>query len=237
MGVLCRRSEKRGGVCYLPIVMLLVTGSCVHEASLDALPDGEGPTVAGCTNGGEVCFESSVLPIFLSSCSRTGCHNAETQEDGYILDTYSNIVRKGISPGNADESKLYRVLFEDGEDRMPPDEPLSKAQQDSIAAWINQGAKNTTDCNCFCDSTQYSYTANIEPIINTYCVGCHKPGTPGGNIDLTGYNNVKMQAVNGKLWGSITHASGFQPMPQGGKLSDCQIRQIRNWIDAGVMNN
>ena len=37
------------------------------------------------------------------------------------MDSYSSIVKKGISPGDADESKLYKVLFETGEDRMPPD--------------------------------------------------------------------------------------------------------------------
>jgi cytochrome c553 len=146
-------------------------------------------------------------------------------------------VREGISPGNANGSKLYRVLLEDGEDRMPPDAPLSEAQMDSIAAWINQGAKNTKDCNCFCDTTQYTYAATIQVTINSYCVGCHKPGSLGGNIDLAGYSGVKIQASNGMLWGSVTHAPGYVAMPQGGKLSDCQITQIRKWIDAGAANN
>jgi mono/diheme cytochrome c family protein len=69
------------------------------------------------------------------------------------------------------------------------------------------------------------------------CVGCHKPGSLSGNIDLSTYSAVKVHADNGKLLGSITHAVGYSPMPQGTKLSDCQITQIKNWISAGALNN
>jgi hypothetical protein len=230
----------RWGREYLVIKVLAVlvsAGSCVHDPFSDALPNGEGPAVSGCVSDGDVCFESSVLPIFLSSCARSDCHDSKSREEGYVLDSYSNIVREGIVPGSARESKLYKVLIERGEDRMPPDAPLSQAQKDSIAAWINQGAKNTTNCNCFCDTTQFTYAAVIEPIINNNCTGCHKPGALGGNIDLSDYASVKLQAGNGMLMGSVTHATGYSPMPQGGKLSDCQIIQIRKWIDSGRTNN
>lgn len=218
--------------------MMLFVGSCIHDPFIDpsSLNNGESNT-PGCTSSGTVCFESSVLPIFISSCARSGCHDASTREEGFVLDRYNNIIRKGIVPGNANESKLYRVLFESGEDQMPPDAPLSKAQKDSIAAWINQGAKNTVNCNCSCETTQFTYAAIIQPIIVNQCVGCHKPGSLGGNIDLSTHALVKAQVTNGKLIGSITHAVGYSAMPKGTKLSDCQITQIKNWIDAGATNN
>jgi hypothetical protein len=129
------------------------------------------------------------------------------------------------------------VLFATGEDQMPPDAPLTKAQKDSIALWINQGARNTTNCNCNCDTTQFTYTAVIQPLLSSNCVGCHKPGSLGGNIDLSTYTSAKAQATNGKLLGSVQHSVGYSPMPQGGKLSDCQISQLKNWINAGATNN
>jgi len=222
----------------LIFTLIIMVGSCIHDPFIDpsSLNNGE-PNTPGCTSAGTVCFESSVLPIFISSCARSGCHDAITKEEGYVLDNYSNIVRKGIVPGNASESKLYKVLFASGEDRMPPDAPLSQAQKDSIAAWINQGAKNTVNCNCACDPTSFTYAAIIQPIINNQCVGCHKPGSLSGNIDLSTYSLVKVQVNNGKLLGSITHDVGFSPMPQGTKLSDCQITQVKNWINAGALNN
>jgi mono/diheme cytochrome c family protein len=75
-------------------------------------------------------------------------------------------------------------------------------------------------------------------LINTYCKGCHNPNSLGGSIDLSAYNGVKAVAINGRLMGSINHASGFVAMPQGGnKLQDCQIQQVEKWIQAGSPNN
>lgn len=223
---------------WLIFTVILIVGSCIHDPFIDpsSLNNGE-PSTPGCTTGGQVCFESSVLPIFISSCARIGCHDAITKEEGFVLDNYSNIVRKGIVPGNASESKLYEVLFESGDDRMPPDAPLSQAQKDSIKVWINQGAKNTVNCNCSCDPTKFTYAAIIQPIITNQCVGCHKPGSLGGNIDLSTYSLVMVQVNNGKLLGSVTQAVGYSAMPKGSKLSDCQITQIKNWISAGAPNN
>ena len=222
----------------LIVSVLFGINACVHDPFLDpsSLNGGE-PTTPGCITDGNVCFESSVLPIFISSCARIGCHDAKTHESEFVLDSYIKIVRKGIVPGNASESKLYKVLFGSGEDRMPPDGSVTQAQKDSIKVWINQGAKNTVDCNCFCDQSQFNYAAIIQPMLATYCVGCHKPGSLGGNVDLSTYASTKTQASNGNLIGSISHASGYVAMPQGGKLSDCQIEQVKSWVAAGAFNN
>lgn len=63
-------------------------------------------------------------------------------------------MRKDIIPGKADNSKLYRVLFETGKDKMPPapNADLTAAQKAMIGKWINEGAKNTINCNNTCDS-------------------------------------------------------------------------------------
>ncbi len=214
----------------------MLTGSCVHDTLV--LPEvvDENPD-PGCASDGTVCFESSVLPIFVSSCAITKCHNATSHREGYVLDTYANILKRGISPGNANGSKLYKVLFEDGDDRMPPDGSLTTAQKDSIRVWINEGAKNTVNCNCYCDPEAFTFAAVIEPLINNKCVGCHKPGSLSGKIDLSTYAKIKAQADNGNLLGSVSHDSGFKPMPEGGKLSDCEITQISKWIEAGALDN
>jgi len=225
-------------ISILIFILIIMVGACIHDPFIDpaSLNDGEIST-PGCTTSGTVCFESSVLPIFISSCARSGCHDATTREEGYVLDSYANIIKKGIKPGDANDSKIYEVLFESGDDAMPPDGPLTQAQKDSIAAWINQGAKNTTNCNCSCDPTKFTYAAIIQPIINNQCVGCHKPGSLSGNVDLSTYSGVNVQASNGKLVGSVSHTVGYAAMPKGGKLSDCQIIQIKNWVDAGALNN
>lgn len=232
------------GISLITFIVLGVL-SCEHDPF--PLPDppivvnpgnNYGGTTPNCNYQG-VCFESSILPIFMSACAKSGCHDATTQKEGYNLTSYANIVRKGIVAGNASGSKLYKVTNASGEDLMPPppDLQLTKAQKDSIAKWINQGAKNTTKCNCSCDTTKFAFAEAIDPLMKNACVGCHSASSPGGNIDLSTYNGIKAVALNGKLVGSVEQTTGFSPMPKGGKLSDCQIKQIKKWVAAGALNN
>ncbi|RYY42338.1 MAG: hypothetical protein EOO06_21310 [Chitinophagaceae bacterium] len=70
------------------------------------------------------------------------------------------------------------------------------------------------------------------------CVGCHSGTPPQGGINYTTYAGVKAKVDDGRLWGAINHAAGFSPMPKGGtKLSDCEIKQFKKWMDAGAPNN
>jgi cytochrome c553 len=208
--------------------------ACKHEpAAIVPQPPSSG-------GGGEVCFEADVLPIFQTNCAKSGCHDAVTREKDYVLDNYNNIIQKGIVPGNATNSKIYKVLFETGSDKMPPapNPDLSSAQKAIIGKWINEGAKNTVSCGTVCDSNSFKFAANIDPIVQKYCVGCHGGTAPSANINLSAYGGVRLQALNGRLYGAVTHNSGYSPMPKNApKLSDCQIAQIRKWIAAGALNN
>lgn len=189
-----------------------------------------------------VYFENEVLPILLSNCAMSGCHNAASQQDGIILDSYNSVMQTAeITPFNAANSELYEVITDDDpDDRMPPppSAALSQDQIQIIAQWINQGAKNL-DCDPnagACDTTNQSYTQNIKPVIDTYCKGCHSGNNPSGNIGLENYASVKAVALNGKLYGAISWAAGYQKMPQGGnKLDDCTISKFKAWIDGGVV--
>jgi cytochrome c553 len=208
--------------------------ACKHEPDV-IVPQ---PPSGGGTS--EVCFEADVLPLFQTNCAKSGCHDAASRQDGYVLDSYSNIIKKGIVPANATNSKIYKVLFETGNDQMPPppNAGLSSAQKAIIGKWINEGAKNTVSCGTACDSNSFKFAANINPIIQRYCVGCHGGSSPSGGINLSVYGAVRAQALTSSLYGAVTHSPGYSPMPKNApKLSDCQIAQIRKWIDAGSLNN
>ena len=58
-----------------------------------------------------VCFEAEVLPIFQSSCAKSGCHDVTTHEEGYVLDSYQHIMKKGIKPGEPFDSELFEVIL------------------------------------------------------------------------------------------------------------------------------
>ncbi len=98
----------------------------------------------------------------------------------------------------------------------------------------NSGANGTV-----CDTTTVvSYSQKVVPILQTNCYSCHTVSFQSGGIAMSTYATDKAIAVNGKLYGSINHASGFIAMPQGTpKLSSCQIATIKKWVDAGSPNN
>jgi len=225
---------------YLLAVLIsgiVLINACKHEPPQDLIS-----VVPGPVNGGsnEVCFQSDILPLFQSNCAKSGCHDAASNKEGYTLDSYANIIRRGVKPGSATSSKIYKVLFETGGDKMPPapNADLTAQQKALIGRWINEGAKNTINCGISCDTTQFKYAANVSTILGTYCLGCHSGSTPSGSIDLSTYANVKIVATNGRLVGSVSHTAGYSPMPKNAsKLSDCQITQIKKWVNAGALNN
>lgn len=90
-----------------------------------------------------------------------------------------------------------------------------------------------------CDTTNVSYATNINSIVNSYgCISCHSGPAPSGNIGLETYTKIKVVADNGKLVGSITHAPGFIPMPDGAaKMNQCDVNRVKAWVNAGAPNN
>ncbi len=199
-----------------------------------------------------VCFSRDILPIFNSNCAVPGCHSGTSPKEGVRLDSYTNIMRKGIVPGNPEASKIYTMITrtgagkggdEENDDRMPPPprNPLTAGQIALIYRWISEGATNK-DCADIpiggCDTTNVTYSKSIVSIINLNCAGCHGNVQPQGNINLTGYDNVKKVVNAGRLLGAIMHKSGFVPMPDNNMtLSDCYLRQFQIWIAAGAPNN
>jgi hypothetical protein len=228
---------NRKAITLLLILISIVSGSliinsCVHQPFV--LPADQQ------TGDPTICFERDILPIFQSNCAKSGCHNAASAEEGYVLDNYAHIVRKGILPGNPAASKIYEsVTTAKGENFMPRDAPaLTAVQLDLLKRWILGGAIDTGGCSTNnCDTNTYTYSGAVALTMQTYCVGCHNSASaPGGS--LADYNSVKTAAVTGNMIGDISHQSGFNPMPQGGnKLSDCQITQIKKWVAAGAPNN
>jgi len=190
-----------------------------------------------------VYFERDVLPILISNCALSGCHDANSRQDGVQLTDYESVIRTAdINPGKPDDSELYEVLVEDDvDDRMPlaPRSPLPASQIEVIRKWISQGAKNLTCTdNTTCSTENITFSATIQPILQKNCLGCHSGATPSGNVNLSTYAGVQKVATNGKLVGVVSHAAGFIPMPQGGaKLSDCDITKIKEWVNAGAPNN
>jgi len=188
-----------------------------------------------------ICFESQILPLFVSSCAKSGCHDAITAEEDLTLTNYQAIMG-GIEANNPSNSEFLEVMLLPQSDNkaMPPaaNAPMSAEQIALITQWINQGAQNTTNCANTCDTTLFQYTAHIKPIMSTYCNGCHQGTSPSAGINTSTHAGLNAIVINGKLVGSVDHLVGFSAMPKSQpKMDICLRTKIRKWALAGGPNN
>ncbi len=182
-----------------------------------------------------ICFTENVLPIFVTKCSMSGCHDPGSRKGDFS--TYESIMKK-VTAKHPLQSDVYKTI--DGANpSMPPKGSTQLTAQEIfiIKAWISMGALNQSNCTV-CDTTQFKFTTDVQPIITNWCVGCHSTTNAVGGYDLSTYTGVVNSISNNKLMGSIKHTSGYSAMPQNGsQLSGCQISKIQSWINAGHPNN
>jgi hypothetical protein len=120
-------------VLSLAIILILTTvswiSSCTHDAKIKDFP--------------EVCFDRDILPVYKNNCAISRCHDGGG-ESGMALDNYNNILRT-VVPFNPDKSQSYKAITATwGENKMPPDQPLSLENRTLIRLWIEQGALPST---------------------------------------------------------------------------------------------
>lgn len=183
-----------------------------------------------------LCFNQDILPILVSYCAKSGCHDAASHQGDLVLTSYQGAINAGVSPGNPGSSRLYTILItSNAEDRMPPPTSthLSSNEINLISQWISEGATNDNTCTS-CDTSVVTYAAVILPIFNSSCVGCHSGSSPSGGISLGSYNDIHSRIE--LIWTAINPGAP-KPMPPSGSISSCKIRQIGIWRNAGSPNN
>jgi len=231
-------SEHRCNSLFITLFLAvgsLFFSSCVHEAVLDQ-------------NFPEICFESEVLPIFLRSCSMTGCHDG-TGESDYVLNNYIDISHALVA-GKPEESKVYKAIITSfGEERMPPDQPLSLENRTIIRLWILQGAKPTS---CQDPSEQppgyvnprACFQRDILPSLVSGCAttGCHDAATHEEGYTFVSYSTTMHAVTPGnpgesKLYKVITapdNEDDRMPPPPLPRLPAAVIDSIAAWIGYGA---
>jgi ribosomal protein S16 len=181
-----------------------------------------------------VCFNTQILPLFVTNCAQSGCHDAITRAEGYDLTTFLKITSKGIDRKSPKNSKIYTEML----GNMPP-KPLTKllkSQTDLVLKWISEGAKNV-NCSSAIDTTNITFSKTIFPLLQTNCVGCHQTGLASGGVLLNSYDNISTYIANKRIWGAINYVSGYVAMPPTEKMTDCQLAIIKKWIDNGAKND
>jgi len=209
--------KKSVGILII-ICTLLYSNSCTKDAYY---PD--------------VCFQNDILPIFLTKCATSGCHNSKDHAKRIDLTNYDGIMRH-VSPHYPAFSSAYTQISS-GE--MPPEgySDLTEKEINLVKAWINMGATNSSACSAPCDTTIHTFSGGVQPILDMYCKGCHGDQVAKGGINFSSYAGVN-SIKSSRLLGSIKHLTGVLPMPEGASaLSECQINTIEKWVNEGSLNN
>ncbi|HEY4799683.1 MAG TPA: c-type cytochrome domain-containing protein, partial [Bacteroidia bacterium] len=66
----------------------------------------------------DVCFSKNVLPIFVSNCTMSGCHNSADHKAGLDLSNYDGIMN-GVTPKHPLFSSVYNSVSGNNPS-MPP---------------------------------------------------------------------------------------------------------------------
>ena len=94
-------------------------------------------TSTGTTASDTVCFNTEILPLYVSYCGSAGCHDVASHREGVITTSYGYIMR-GIKPKNVSNSEYYTIIGNGMPPRSSPQ--LTTAHLASIKKWIEQGA-------------------------------------------------------------------------------------------------
>ena len=103
----------------LLILFVLLLWGCVHDPLYTPDPQpapGAEPTVVeGPCDPETVYFQEEVLPLIISNCAQSGCHDAASAEDGIVLESFSSILYGDdndlVVPGQPGESELIEVIL------------------------------------------------------------------------------------------------------------------------------
>ena len=226
----------------------------VSLASLALAASGWIVTSASADEPAAVDFDLEVRPLLASSCVH--CHQPERSEGELMLHTAQAILTGGelgpvIDPGFPEQSSLYTstTLPPDHDERMPPEgAPLSPWQTDRLRDWIAQGAKWAGDERII-ETPRVDFVKNVQPILETNCVGCHRADKAEGGLDLTsvetafaesdsGFALIPFHASDSALLGRTMLEKGddelMPPANQGGPRPAAQIEILRDWIAQGA---
>ncbi len=216
-----------------------ITGliSCKHQVPYPEITNN--PILSYNCSSDTIYFQNEILPIIVSNCAMSGCHDSQSAQDGIVLTDYVSIMNSDvIERGKPNKSELVEVLTESGEDLMPPSpyNALSSDMISKIEKWISQGAINNQCMEC--DSTLSSFSMGVWPIVRDNCQGCHSSATSQNGYHV--FNNFQdIVDDSSAFWNSILGTNGYSLMPDGSAtgLDDCKIKVIRNWFEAGAPNN
>ena len=162
---------KKLSVLVVPVLIyLFFNTSCTHMPDPEFVPDPPTDTTQNnpCSPD-TVYFQNGVLPLIVSSCAKSGCHDAATKAERINLSDYNSL--------SAIQIELLKKWISQG--------------AKNLACNANLNGCDT--------SKTISFQKDIMPVIELNCKGCHSAYSAGGGIKLTNYTEVKNVVTGGVL--------------------------------------
>jgi mono/diheme cytochrome c family protein len=178
-----------------------------------AKPAGGTPAADG------ISFTKQVAPIFVARCNN--CH-VQGMRGNLSLATYNNVMKgnndgKVVQPGKADGSRLIEVLASG--DMPRGGGRLTNEQIETIAKWIDQGAKfDGTDANAAISASvpaapqrpalqvvqasgneTIRFSRDIAPVLASQCIDCHDNDRPEARLGLDTFARLLAGSENGPI--------------------------------------
>jgi hypothetical protein len=73
-----------------------------------------------------VYFEQDILPLFVSNCTMSGCHNSNSHASGIDLSSYAAVMNSNVLiPGQSNNSNLVDVITTSNPNDIMPPPPMS----------------------------------------------------------------------------------------------------------------
>ncbi len=188
----------------------------------------------------KIDFARDVEPILERRC--LGCHG-DAKQGGLDLRTREAAMTGGargpvLVPGNAGESRLFRVIAGLEQPAMPVSgQAVPAAEVAVIKGWIDQGA---------IWEIPVSFAADIQPIFAGSCWNCHGEGQRSSGFDLRtresalrggsrGSDIVPGSAEQSRLYRRVAGREEPAMPAQGARLTPAQVEAVKRWIDAGAV--
>ena len=93
------------------------------------------------------------------------------------------------------------------------------------------------EIDCEFENIQYTFQADIKPIINQYCIQCHRSDFASGNLDLSEFSEFNISkylipgdTTQGAILNRINDPDNPMPPSWVGTMDQNSINIIKTWI-------
>ena len=129
-----------------------------------------------------------------------------------------------IKQGKVMKRKLLSLLFLPGIFIACDSSSSTEPNTDESSSSVQESSSSIVP-------TDLTYATDIEPLIQSYCIGCHSGDEPAKGLDLSTYANVSnaASAINNR----VVVLKNMPPAIASNHPSDAEVEKIREWIAGG----